>query len=370
MKHTLLIITALLFITSSVIPQSKMNINNLVEYGDKKYAPNDDEPYTGKVFDFYENGQKKLNGNYRKGLMNGKWTYYHENGQFHAQGRFIDGDGSNPSESSGIPFNGRTGRWTSWHENGQKEAEGTYKGGKRDGKWTSWFENGQKESEGTYKDGIEDGKWTYYTEVGDGRYSVTYKAGTYNMAVFTDGLGNDYTGTLIGKRMDKDGTYLYQDDEYHQSAEFDDLQDNEYDFSKSPMIYITVKDWEEDGLYIFWHENGQKWMEITYKDGKHDGLWTEWYKNGQKTWEGTWKDGEKDGFWTEWYENGQKDEEGTFKAGQKDGLWTFWYENGQKIQEETYKDGNMILDIPQPEGPVPEGKVWSREHGHWHDIVN
>ena len=22
---------------------------------------------------------------------------------------------------------------------------------------------------------------------------------------------------------------------------------------------------------------------------------------------------------------------------------------------------------PQPPGPVPEGKVWSAEHGHWHD---
>ena len=177
MKHTLLIITALLFITSSVIPQSKMNINNLVEYGDKKYAPNDDEPYTGKVFDFYENGQKKLNGNYRKGLMNGKWTYYHENGQFHAQGRFIDGDGSNPSESSGIPFNGRTGRWTSWHENGQKEAEGTYKSGKRDGKWTTWYENGQKFYEGIYKDGKPNGKGTKWYENGQKMIEDTYKDG-------------------------------------------------------------------------------------------------------------------------------------------------------------------------------------------------
>lgn len=24
-------------------------------------------------------------------------------------------------------------------------------------------------------------------------------------------------------------------------------------------------------------------------------------------------------------------------------------------------------NIPQPDGPVPEGKVWSPEHGHWHD---
>ena len=28
------------------------------------------------------------------------------------------------------------------------------------------------------------------------------------------------------------------------------------------------------------------------------------------------------------------------------------------------------LNVPQPEGPIPEGKVWSKEHGHWHDIVN
>ena len=24
---------------------------------------------------------------------------------------------------------------------------------------------------------------------------------------------------------------------------------------------------------------------------------------------------------------------------------------------------------PQPPGPAPEGKVWSAEHGHWHDAV-
>jgi hypothetical protein len=25
--------------------------------------------------------------------------------------------------------------------------------------------------------------------------------------------------------------------------------------------------------------------------------------------------------------------------------------------------------VPQPPGPVPEGKEWSPEHGHWHDVV-
>jgi len=27
------------------------------------------------------------------------------------------------------------------------------------------------------------------------------------------------------------------------------------------------------------------------------------------------------------------------------------------------------MNIPQPDGPTPEGKVWSIEHGHWHDVV-
>jgi hypothetical protein len=30
-------------------------------------------------------------------------------------------------------------------------------------------------------------------------------------------------------------------------------------------------------------------------------------------------------------------------------------------QQQTYRK-------PQPPGPAPEGKVWSPEHGHWHDV--
>ena len=26
------------------------------------------------------------------------------------------------------------------------------------------------------------------------------------------------------------------------------------------------------------------------------------------------------------------------------------------------------VPLPQPEGPAPPGKVWSPEHGHWHDV--
>ena len=81
MRKTLLIITAFMFITSTVIPQSKVNINNLVEYGGKMFKQDDDKPYTGRVFDLYKStGEKKLEGRYRSGLKEEKWTFYNEDG--------------------------------------------------------------------------------------------------------------------------------------------------------------------------------------------------------------------------------------------------------------------------------------------------
>jgi hypothetical protein len=59
MRKTLLIIISLLFITSTVFPQSKIDINNLIDRDGLLYSPNDDKPFTGKVFDFYDNGEKK-----------------------------------------------------------------------------------------------------------------------------------------------------------------------------------------------------------------------------------------------------------------------------------------------------------------------
>ena len=49
----------------------------------------------------------------------------------------------------------------SWYRNGQKESEGTFKDGLKDRKWTYWDENGQKWHEVTHKDGevIEEIYW-------------------------------------------------------------------------------------------------------------------------------------------------------------------------------------------------------------------
>ena len=176
---------------------------------------------------------------------------------------------------------------------------------------------GTKKEEGKYRNGLKDGRWTYYTTVGNGKYEITYKAGIYTLAVFTDKLGTDYTGSPITDEPEQDGTFLYQDED-------------KYDFSKYPMGFGTFKDGKPDGLMTGWYPHGQKWREETFKDGQKDGLWIEWHENGQKRLEGNYKDGKQDGLWTYWYENGPKKEEGTWKDGKQDGKHTQWDEKGIK----------------------------------------
>ena len=213
MKRLLVIVLPLLL--SVGFPQTKMDINNLIERGDVLYPPNDNKPFSGSVFDFHENGTEKLNGRYRKGLKNGKWKWWNEdggldstgsyrNGLMYGQWKFYfsngnlrgkvqyrDGDGGNPSELSGIPLNGRYGKWTLWYENGQKWNEVTFKDGEYDGLVTVWYENGQKKIEGTYKDGKEDGKWTLWYENGQKSQEVTYKDGKKISSKCWDEDGND-----------------------------------------------------------------------------------------------------------------------------------------------------------------------------------
>ncbi|MFP6874732.1 MAG: hypothetical protein VCA55_14620 [Verrucomicrobiales bacterium] len=90
---------------------------------------------------------------------------------------------------------------------------------------------------------------------------------------------------------------------------------------------------------------------LQYRDGLHYQVnesepYSGWTKRmaglGQVSRLGRFKDGKHDGLWVWWHENGQKEREATFKDGKPHGLFTSWHENGQKWEEETYKDGELV----------------------------
>ena len=136
MKHTLLIITALMLVVGCSKP---IDDETLIEEGGLKYHPETKELYSGDVFKNYLGGKTEYEGSYKNGKQDGKWTYWWENGQKGLEATFKNGK--------------QDGLMTGWYENGQKEREGTLKDGEIDGLSTQWYENGQKRGEATFKDG-------------------------------------------------------------------------------------------------------------------------------------------------------------------------------------------------------------------------
>ena len=114
-----------------------------------QFVPNIKEEYdyegqnkTGDYIEYYENGKIKRQGMFNANLYNGSWVYYYENGNILGEGKFIDGNGQDVSETSGIPKNGREGVWIFYYESGEKEQESIYKSGKINGEFKSFFKNG------------------------------------------------------------------------------------------------------------------------------------------------------------------------------------------------------------------------------------
>ena len=79
-----------------------------------------------KEIQYYESGQKKLEGAYKDGERTGQWSYWYADGKLWSQGEY----------KKGI----ENGLKTIWHANGQKYYEGHLKMGERIGVWKFWDE--------------------------------------------------------------------------------------------------------------------------------------------------------------------------------------------------------------------------------------
>jgi len=78
---------------------------------------------------------------------------YYSNGQIHLKCEI---------SANGV----RDGAYISYYQNGQKRSEGNYKNDKQTGFWITWHENGNKSSEGSYKNGLQTNEWRFYYKNG------------------------------------------------------------------------------------------------------------------------------------------------------------------------------------------------------------
>ena len=97
-------------------------------------------PFTGRFFDSFENGEKRLEANLKNGKFHGPLERWFENGQKEQEMIFVEGTIHGASRG--------------WFKNGQMQSSVIYREGKLNGGVLNWHENGQKRREATYKDGV------------------------------------------------------------------------------------------------------------------------------------------------------------------------------------------------------------------------
>ena len=118
----------------------------------------------GKFVEYYRNGSKYVEGNYKMGVFEGAWQYWFENGQLCKKVSFKDGK----------PH----GQWDVFDPEGNLTAKKSYQHGKRHGHWITYYAGGEKPRfEIHYEQGVPSGERIAYFENGQKRQSVSFKEG-------------------------------------------------------------------------------------------------------------------------------------------------------------------------------------------------
>ena len=193
---------------------------------------------TGSYKSYFNNGRLKSEGSFLNGLYNGAWTYYYSNGNVQAKGSYVLGDGTDISEASGLPLNGRDGLWIIYLDNGKISQESNFLKGKRNGIFKDYNNVGILTEESYFKN-----------EVFDGERKLYYDSGKLEMTVlYHNGLLNGLATTL-------------------------------YENGNTKELSTYTKG-NKDGVSKLFFENGKIQFEAVFKNGQQHGPFTSYYKNG------------------------------------------------------------------------------------------
>lgn len=255
---------------------------------------------------YYENGNVKIVGTFKKGLPDGVFRQYDEKGNLDSAKVY---SGGKLLRQGKMDDQGREqGEWKEFYENGKLRAIGNYVDGKREGIWKFSHENDSLEQIGKFVKGKPEGEWKWFYPSGALRREENYKAGK------EDGNMKEY---------DEDGNVMSEGRYAEGKAE------GEWRYS--------IGEYVASGNFI---------------EGKEDGIWKQFFRDGTLAFEGEFLDGEAAGVHRFYWPNGRLRELRTYRLGLPDGEWKYFDEGGAEILKVTYASSTerKIEDQPVPEG--------------------
>jgi len=122
-------------------------------------------PINGPYKSWYENGQLKVECEYKCFRPEGPYKSWYENGELILECGYKDGNFEGP--------------YKSWYENGQLRLKCEFKNAQREGLSKSWYENGQMKEECEYKNDQIKGPYKKWYENGQLERECEYKSGNF-----------------------------------------------------------------------------------------------------------------------------------------------------------------------------------------------
>jgi major membrane immunogen (membrane-anchored lipoprotein) len=132
-------------------------------------------------------------------------------------------------------------------------------------------------------------------------------------------------------------------------------------FERNVMI-LSDETYQNDGDYIEYYPDGQKFTEGKYVKGVMQGEWKYWHPNGQLCKTIAFKDGKPDGSYEVFRSDGTLDSVQSFKEGIRDGEWKSFYDDGKSPKVTvTIKDGKVVGEriVYHPNGKIRQQSTFA-----------
>lgn len=243
----------------------------------------------GAWVEWWENGQKLVEANWKEGKKFGSTTWWYDTGRKWKEIHFDENGKYLASE---------------FYDNGPKLKDTPWKDGKMHGKGRTYYENAKVLREVTYIDGKKDGPVIWWHENGMKWKEYTYAKGRMN------------------------GLYVLWRENGQKWKEYGVLND------------------KMEGRHTTWQSNGNKLKEVFYENGNLNGSLTTWWINGLIQETGAFKDNQRDGLFTGFHENGRKAYEARFNNGLLISQHK-WMPTGEKTLIKD--DSNQLIEVIEKE---------------------
>jgi len=276
-----------------------------------------------------------------------------------------------------------------YYPNGIKSSEGYMVNGKPDGYWKTYHENGILKSEGNRRNFLLDGEWKFYDEAGKLVLLINYKDGQRH------GLRISYRDhEFVAENFQNDikqglTTTYYADSTILRTVNFVDGREDGLakEFANDGRV-ITLTTYNRgfvvsrerinrldsqnrmQGLWKFFHDNGNVKLEGRYSNNLKDGYFKEYDVNGRLTATTKWAAGEELEIPVElarlevardYYPNGKIKAMQTFRNGLAEGVRRDFDEEGNIVAGAVYKDGKKVAEGITKSDGVRDGD-WKEFH--------